>query len=68
MKLYRKKDEGAAYDIIDRHGFVLTNPDEPLPRKVWTKDGISYKFDGWENTPKTALMAANPKYITMKEI
>ena len=69
MKLYRLRDECVATEIIKRHGFILTNPEESLVTKmVWQKSGQKFKFAGWENTPKTALMAENPKYIELTEI
>jgi len=69
MKLYRLKDECVAADIIKRHGFVLTTPDESLcTNMIWEKEGNQYKFTGWENTPGTALMGKNPKYINIEQI
>ena len=69
MRLYRLEDECMATDIIKRHGFTLTTPDESLvTAQIWEKDGKRYKFTGWENTPKTALMAENPKYIELEQI
>ncbi len=69
MKLYREKDECMATDIMKRHEFHLTTPDISLvSAQVWEKGGQMYKFIGWENTPNTALMAQNPKYITMEAI
>ena len=58
-----------ATEIIKRHGFTLTTPDESLcTSMIWAKDGNQYKFTGWENTPKTALMGENPKYIEIEQI
>ncbi|MFA7100664.1 MAG: hypothetical protein WC196_02735 [Bacilli bacterium] len=69
MKLYRLSDECYADDIIKRHGFKLITPDESLSTaKIWEKDGKKYKFTGWENTPKTALMGKNPKYINIEPV
>lgn len=69
MKLYRLEDECYADDIIKRHGFVNITPDESLcTAKIWEKDGGAYKFTGWENTPETALMAKNPKYINIEQV
>lgn len=69
MKLYRKKDECSVVKIMERHGFTDSTPDIGLGTdKIWTKDSEQYKFTGWENTPKTALMAENPKYINIERI
>ena len=69
MRLYRLKDECMATDIIKRHGFLLTTPDEALvTRMIWEKDGKQYKFTGWESEPLTELMTENPKYIDIKQI
>ena len=69
MKLYRKKDECEATEILKRHGFSLLTPDISLvTAMIWEKDGKQYKFAGWENTPKTALMAKNPKYINVESV
>ena len=69
MKLYRLKDECMATDILKRHGFVCATPDIGLvSEQIWQKDGKQYKFTGWENTPKTALMAENPKYIEVEQV
>jgi hypothetical protein len=67
MKLYRTKTECLATSVLERHGFVLTNHDEALvTSQVWEKDGKQYKFTGWENTPKTGLMAETPNYINIE--
>ncbi len=69
MKLYREKDECLATDIIERHGFTCLNPAISLvTSKIWEKDGKQYKFTGWENTPKTVIMAENPKFVNMELI
>ena len=69
MKLYRLKDECMATDILKRHGFVCATPDIGLvSEQIWQKDGKQYKFTGWENNPKTALMAENPKYIEVEQV
>lgn len=69
MRLDRLKHECMATDIMKRHGFHLTTPDESLvSAQIWEKGGRMYRFVGWENTPKTALMAMTPKYITMEEV
>jgi len=69
MKLNRLKGECMATSILEREGFILTNDDESLvTSQVWEKDGKQYKFTGWENTPKTCLMAAVPAYINIEAI
>ena len=68
MKLYREKEECTTYEIFERLGFTCANRDHPSPQHIWEKDGKQYEFTGWENTPNTALMAANPKYINIEEI
>ena len=69
MRLYRLKDECFASTIIERHGFVDSTPEVGLvSSKIWKKDGKLYRFTGWENTPKTALMANNPKYVNIEPI
>lgn len=69
MKLYRLKDECVATDIMKRHGFTCLNPNISLvTSQIWEKDGKQYKFVGWENTPKTALMAKNPNFINIELI
>ncbi len=69
MRLNRKKDECSVDEIMERNGFIHSNPDILLSTaRIWTKDGKQYKFTGWENTPKTTLMAENPKYINIIEV
>jgi hypothetical protein len=69
MQLTREKNECMATDILIRHGYKLTNPDESLvTAQIWEKDGESVKFTGWENTPKTSMMAENPSYINIEFI
>ena len=68
MKLYREAKECIATDILKRHGYELSNPDESLvTSQIWAKDGIDYKFTGWENTPNTNFQSRNPKYINIEE-
>ena len=65
----KRKNECMATSILEREGFTLTTPDESLvTNQVWEKDGNQVKFTGWECTPKTALMADNPKYITIEPV
>ena len=67
MRLSRNPEECFATAILVRHGFKLITPDESLvTSQVWEKEGLQYKFTGWENIPKTALMAKNPKYINVE--
>jgi hypothetical protein len=69
MRLDRQKDECMATKILERNGFKLITPDESLvTNQVWEKDGERWRFTGWENTPNTALMAANPKYINIEKL
>jgi len=69
MKLYREKSECEATEIVKRHGFSLLTPDISLVSSmIWEKDGKKYQFTGWENTPKTALMAKSPKYINVEMV
>ena len=69
MKLFRQEHECMASDIMLRRGYVCLNPDvNPFTSQIWEKNGVQYKFTGWEDTPKTGLMAANPKYINIEEI
>ncbi len=68
MKLNREKHECSVIEILTRNGFVCVNPDDATIHALWEKDGKQYKFTGWENTPKTALMANNPKYINMEQV
>ncbi len=69
MKLYRKKYECSATDIIERHNFTLKTPDISLvSRQIWELNGKEYQFDGWESKPGTDQIADNAKYITMKRL
>ena len=68
MRLYRQKNECSVDEIMERCGFVHSNPDVLLSTaRIWTKDGNKYKFTGWEHTPKTALMTHDPKYINIEQ-
>jgi hypothetical protein len=67
MKLTRQKHECMATEILIRNGYKLTNPDTLLVTdQIWEKDGDLVKFTGWENTPKTSMMAENPSYINIE--